>query len=176
MFKKIVLVFLLLVVLAGISYVKTYRERQQLDAAYDEAKSAQTEELTALQHSVDSLNNLLTANKDKYQIELKDQQTGFEQRLDSLEEIISKQEKSLVDLEKKQTQKLANAKKSKPKQLSQHEKIYRYYKKRYTDLPKDLSDYERKIAISEIREETASKFSISLSELNRIRKDYKLSY
>ena len=43
-------------------------------------------------------------------------------------------------------------------------------------ITKDLSEYEHRIAVNEIREETAAKFSITVTELNKIRNKYKLSY
>ena len=48
--------------------------------------------------------------------------------------------------------------------------------KRYRNLPKDLTAYERRVALSEIREESADKFRITVAELNRIRKANKLTY
>jgi hypothetical protein len=57
-----------------------------------------------------------------------------------------------------------------------HKEILAYYKQRYQGLPNDLSAYERRIALSEIRQESADKFKISVTELNNIRKAYKLSY
>jgi len=56
------------------------------------------------------------------------------------------------------------------------EQILSYYKKRYRALPKDLSPYEKRVALAEIRDETAQKFSIPLSELDEIRTDNELDY
>ena len=176
MFKKIALIFLLIVVLAGISYVKTEREHKQIDQAYETAK-AETEEMSAsLSLAVDSLNVLLAEKENSYEKYTEAQKASFDAQIDSLEGVVAEQAAAIAALKADAKKKIAKKPSSKPTQLSQHEKIYRYYKKRYSDLPADLSDYEKKIAISEIREETAKKFTISLSELNKIRTDYKLSY
>ena len=38
-------------------------------------------------------------------------------------------------------------------------------------LPSDLSDYEYRVSVDEIRAETAEKFSITVESLNKIRAD-----
>jgi hypothetical protein len=89
--------------------------------------------------------------------------------------------KNALDKEKTATKNLASmpttVKKTTPEPtISKHEKILTYYKKRYANLPNDLSQYELKIALNEIREETSQKFAISLKELKDIRQKNKLSY
>ncbi len=65
---------------------------------------------------------------------------------------------------------------TKENSLLKHKQILSYYKKRYRSLPKDLSPYEKRVALAEIRDETAQKFSIPLSELNKIRTNNELDY
>ena len=57
-----------------------------------------------------------------------------------------------------------------------HEEILTYYQKKYRELPKDLSPYERRVALAELRENTARHFSIPISRLNDLRKEHKLDY
>ena len=57
----------------------------------------------------------------------------------------------------------------------QHE-LLAYYKKLYESLPQNLTDEEFKAAVSKIRQETAKKYSISVSELNRLREEHKVSF
>ncbi|MEA1980558.1 MAG: hypothetical protein U9N54_06255, partial [candidate division Zixibacteria bacterium] len=59
---------------------------------------------------------------------------------------------------------------------TKHQQILTYYKDRFKKLPADLSNYERRISLNEIKEETAQKFEISLVELKNIRAKYKLKY
>jgi len=104
---------------------------------------------------------------------------SYQSRIDSLEGVVDKQQKQISSLASKTTAKPAatiSKTTSAKTTLSKHEKILTYYKKRFTNLPKDLSDYEKRIAVKEIREETSLKFSISLQELKQIREKYKLTY
>lgn len=182
MFRKILIAFVLLICLAGFSYVKTYREHTKLDAVYEKAKieiaDSTKGEAQKLAGSIDSLDNLLASKEETYQETISSQSEEFKTQIDSLENIIDNQSAKISKLNQQTAQKTQTS--TPPKkvstQLSQHEKVYRYYKQRYANLPKDLSEYEKKIALSEIREETANKFSISLTELSKIRKEYKLNY
>ena len=182
MFRKILIAFVLLVILAGFSYLKTSRDYAKQDNIYEKSKSeisADTRsEIDKYQKSIDSLSNLMVTNDTSYNNSLTAQKNKYESQLDSLENIIDKQSAKITQLTKRPAKKTKTVSKTrkKSKQLSQHEKIYRYYKKRYADLPNDLSTYERKIALSEIRDETVSKFSISQKELSKIRKEYNLNY
>lgn len=182
MFRKIFIAFILLVILAGFSYLKTSRDYAKQDSVYEKAKSeisAQTKsDVDNYHNSMDSLSNLMVTNDTSYKNSITAQKDSYESQLDSLENIIDKQSAKITKLAKRTDKKTNTVSKTKKKstQLSQHEKIYRYYKKRYTDLPGDLSTYERKIALSEIRDETVSKFSISQRELSKIRKEYNLNY
>ena len=77
--------------------------------------------------------------------------------------------------EKQAAPKLAT-KSSKPSTESKHREILNYYKKAVGDLPGDLSAYERRVALSEIRNDTARKFAITISQLNSLRKENNLDY
>ncbi len=182
MFRKILIAFVLLIVLAGLSYVKTSFDHTKQEELFEKAKSEFVDEnkleAKTFESSIDSIGTLLASNEKSFSNSITAQKEGYESQLDSLENIIDNQSAKITKLSKRPVQKnqTVTKKKTKPKQLSQHEKVYRYYKKRYTDLPTDLSTYEQKIAMSEIREETASKFSITLSQLSKIRKEYKLNY
>ena len=65
---------------------------------------------------------------------------------------------------------------TKENSLLRHKQILSYYKKRYRALAKDLSPYEKRVALAEIKDETAQKFSILLSELDKIRTGSELDY
>ncbi len=56
------------------------------------------------------------------------------------------------------------------------EQVLTYYGKLYSELPKDLTSQERKVALYEISIKTAAEYSISMQQLKAICKDYYLSY
>ncbi|KAA3633852.1 MAG: hypothetical protein DWP97_08250 [Calditrichaeota bacterium] len=176
MFKKIVLLLLLLILLGGVSYYKTIRDKDKIDDVYKQVKSETVRENIQYQNVIDSLNLLIDETKEKMSDASETDSIKFQTEIDSLEQLVTSQAEKITDLQKKQQIAKKTTTKKKPRQLSAHEKIANYYKQRYSDLPKDLSVYEKKIAVSEIRQETIDKFSISTSELNTIRKKYNLSY
>ena len=176
--KKVLLLILLLVLLIGVSAIKTYREHRQRDASFDKGKQASAKELVKLQDMADSL-ELATGNKE---VEFGDSLTRLARQyrgsLDSLEDMIDSQSATISSL-KKAAEASSHTEASQKKTtsaLSEHEKILTYYKKRYADLPGDLSTYEKKVAVNEIRAETAKRFSISVEELEKIRQANKLNY
>jgi hypothetical protein len=132
--------------------------------------------------SLDSLSQAI----DQYEVALTDSQRVWEQRnlalSDSLGDEISERDDKIASLTDKQQdlqKELAAAEKkavnTAPKKYT-HQEILAYYKKKYKALPPDLSPYEKRIALAEIREESARKFSISLSELDKIRASNNLAY
>ncbi len=50
--------------------------------------------------------------------------------------------------------------------------IAKYYRERFDSLPANLTEYERTVAIAELKYETAAHFSISLSEFEKIWQEY----
>jgi len=54
-------------------------------------------------------------------------------------------------------------------------RIADYYKERFDSLPANLTDYQRTVAVAELKYKTAEHFSISLSELEKIWQDYEKS-
>ncbi|UCG62044.1 MAG: hypothetical protein JSV52_01765 [Candidatus Zixiibacteriota bacterium] len=176
--KKVLLVILLLVLIVAVSYIKTVREHDRSQAAYEDGKMDAARELDAYQRETDSLKKAFAqqqlafadslVQKDlRYRIEVDSSENAVDSMGDRIS-TLSTQESSANNTSGKVT--------ASDSTLSRHQEILTYYKRRYADLPKDLSEYEKRIAINEIKEETSLKFSISLSELKNIREKYKLTY
>jgi len=178
--RKILLAVTLLVLLLAISYIKSVRGDNSRQANLLEGQKKSSRLLQSKENQIDSLRvaagNLELAMADS----LTRQKQGHQRDVDSLVRTIDASNKQLEKL--KQAQKKPAAKKKstavEPKNpaLEKNKKILKYYKKRYSDLPGDLSDYERKVALNEIREDTSRRFKITLSELKTIRARNKLSY
>ena len=122
MFKKIVMLFLLIIVLAGISYVKTYREHQQIDQIYEQAKADEEIDTNIYLASIDSLNELIAENESIYKESLEEVMFVQGVELDSLNDLLLLQRNKIDNLEKQKKQLTINSSKKKSTQLSQHEK------------------------------------------------------
>ncbi len=176
--KKVLLGALLLVLIVAVSYIKTYREHDRSKLFYDRGVEQAGASLDSTRRAADSLQMALAQKDVAYGDSLVRKDQAYQLAIDSLEKVVGEQEGQLKSLttSAKPTAALVKTKTPTTAALSKHEKILKYYKDRYAQLPKDLSEYERRIAINEIREETSQKFEISLEELKKIRTKYKLTY
>lgn len=180
MFKKFLLAILLLAILVSVAWVKVLRQQDRLESSYDEGLREAGRELSLAEQEADSLRMALAEREVAFGEQLTEKESNYRAGLDSLSGVIDTLEEKVGDLKlaltsaEKQARKAAQAKKSSQPTLEQQ--VVAYYKKRYSNLPKDLSTYEQKVAVREIRQETAEKFKISLSELNRIRSQNNISY
>ncbi len=177
--KKIILAAVILVLIVGLSYIKTLRDYDRSRAYYQDGKADAVQELDEYKNEADSLKFAVGEQQVAFADSLVRKDISYQSRIDSLEGVVDQQQNQISTLAAKTETKPAAAisKTTSPKPtLSKHEQILKYYKKRYTNLPKDLSDYEKRIAINEIREETSLKFSISLQELKKIRETNRLAY
>lgn len=176
MFKKLLILVVLGAVLVAVSYYKTTLQDKRLAEARTEGEQWADHTVANLKKSQDSLATELDSTSQALAGALAMADTVRIAETDSLKRLIVDQEQKIADLTPAKTPtKTATAKKT-DATSQKHKEILAYYKKRYQNLPNDLSAYERRVALSEIREESADKFKISVSELNRIRKAYKLSY
>lgn len=176
--RKVLLVVVLLVLIVGVSYVKTYWEQRQRETRYDQGFKEGAQTLDRTDREADSLRSALAQQHLVFADSLVDMEKSHRAEVDSLATIIDEKDKAISTLTSAPTS-IASAEQIEPvssQTISKHEEILRYYKKRFAELPQDLSEYEKRIAANEIREETSLKFAISLSELKEIRKKYKLSY
>lgn len=178
--RKILLAVTLLVLLLAISYIKSVRGDSSRQASLLEGQEKSSRLLQSKENQIDSLRvvagNLELAMADS----LTKQRQSHQRDVDSLARTIEASNTQIEKLKQAQkkpaTKKKSTATKPKNPTLEKHKSILKYYRKRYIDLPVDLSDYERKVALNEIREDTAKRFKITLSELRSIRTKNKLGY
>ena len=176
MFKKLLILVLLGTGLVAVSYYKTTLQDDRLHEARIEGEKWADHTVAELQKTQEALSTELDSTSKALASALEAADTIRLGVTDSLRNVITDKEQVIADLTPaKSPPKTATATKSDATSLK-HKEILAYYKQRYQGLPNDLSAYERRIALSEIRQESADKFKISVTELNNIRKTYKLSY
>jgi len=184
--KKIVLAVVLLAVLFGIVFIKTGRDQAKVDEAFQQGVAKAQLEVTAYQKRLESLRVAGDQARLAWSDSVRVRDSILTHYKDSTSQIIIAQADRINELQKKtrtsvkstpKTGTTATAVKSDTTAPpNRHAQILAYYRNRFRELPADLSDYERKAALSEIRQETATKFSVTVTELNEIRKTYKLDY
>jgi hypothetical protein len=174
--KKVLLVLLLLVLIVAVSYIKTIREHQRSEAYFDEGKMEAARDADKNLKEADSLRLAMAKQQLALSDSLFNKDVAYRSIIDSLENVVDQQQETISSKSAEVTPTIQRAKQSSETTVSKHEQIVKYYKRRFASLPKDLSDYEKRIAINEIREETSQKFAISLQELKKIREKYKLAY
>lgn len=171
--RKILLAITLLILLFAISYIKSVRGDSSRKADLLEGQRESSRLLQTKENQIDSLKLVAGNNELAYADSLTKQRQDYQREIDSLNFAFAAR---WDEIEKLEQQQKSAAKKAVNLVLEKNKRILDYYKRRYQGLPKDLSVYERKIALNEIREETAGKFRITLSELESIRSQNKLGY
>lgn len=179
--KKILLAVILLALVVTVSYIKSVRKDEGRDTAYREGKTQSAAQLSDYEHQVDSLRLALGEKEVVFADSMVRARADYQSDMDSLSDVVDARDKRIWDLKSQ----LSKTSKPKPKATSRkvsssvskkHEQILSYYKQRYKRLPTDLTDYEKKVAVNEIREETAQKYTITLAELKSLREKHKLNY
>lgn len=178
--KKLLLGLILIAALVGVVYLKSERSTQRRENIVRESFQAGASAGEKYKGQADSLNELVGL-QDSLMAEsmaVRDQLHASE--VDSLNQTIESQEQKIADLNSQlkasQSAPKLTAKASSSSSTSKHREILEDYKKAVSDLPGDLSAYERRVALSEIRNETARKYAISLAQLNSLRKENNLDY
>lgn len=181
--KKFILGLILFALIVGVGYLKSYRDSEEYHEVYAKGLRRGSELQGARNDSVDSLGVLVKQTESKLADTLAWQDRVYRSEMDSLKAAVASREDSIASLKQALAKPTPVAKKKNGRTLSRAEKqkkreleILSDYKERYKELPEDLSAYERRVSISEIREETAKKFSISVEKLNQIRTDHSIPY
>ena len=172
---------LLLALLAGVSYLKVKRDQSGSADAFEKGKQSSESENLASKAAADSLADLLKQTQLAWSDSVETQSKRSQGIRDSLLAEIAGRDSTLAAIAgenetlaaKPEPGASATAESSSPKR--QHE-ILAHYKQMVKQLPSDLSNYERRVALKEIRHETARKFSISTSQLDSLRKDNNLNF
>ena len=172
--KKALLAFVLLILVVAVSYIKAVRQEERVDSFFQLVKKTTQLEVLAIQSKADSLRTRLGQQEVGHSESVLVRNKLMQKNLDSLSGVIKDKSATITDLKKK-TAKSTSAQKSNDTQ-HRHRELLAFYKKRYQSLSRDLTDYELKVAVSEIRQETASKYLISLTELNRLREKYNFNF
>ncbi|MFQ5498362.1 MAG: hypothetical protein ACE5FH_01710 [Candidatus Zixiibacteriota bacterium] len=181
--RKVLVGILLLALIVGLSYVKALRSRKQMDVAVDASKQSLALEIASYRLKIDSLKQAMGQKEVQSADALVSKDISYQSLIDSLGRIVDSLNQHSQGLSKELAARKSSPSKKKPetaakksKVSERHREILAYYKKRFEQLPKDLSKYETRVARSEIREETAQKFAISSRELDNIRNQNGLKY
>ena len=180
--RKILLAVLLLVALVAVSYYSAQRSDNRAKEKYQQGYEKGTKESLVYRNKADSLDLALQSDRTKYADSLQRLSTARTAVADSLTQIVVTKDKEIAALtqQKKKSAKArpattASRNSDSSRNSISHAQILDYYRRRLQALPADLSVYERTVALNEIRVETAKKFSIQLTELEKIRQDGNLS-
>lgn len=165
---KIFLILLLLVVIAGISFLKTSRSSRNEESARESIKIEYAKTMDSLhvlqldknfQYYSDSINRL-----DEY----------YQFQIDSLNCYFADRESELIT--QMEIMKPGNTKKESPSETENDtsqeslvaQKIVSDYNSALKSLPADLTSYEKKVAFNEIKVELSKKYKISPDSLKKI--------
>lgn len=182
MLKKIVLALVFLGLVVAVSYYRAVTQKERTTAAYERGQEESAHQVEEYADRLDSLAYSVERQEREAAKSLWRRELAYRKGYDSLGKLIELKEGEIAPprtgVEQSQppnetTKVVEDTIKRKP---LKHEQILSYYNKRYRTLPEDLSPYEKRVAVAEIRGETARKFSISLRELDKIRVDNKLDY
>jgi hypothetical protein len=181
--KKLVLGIILAAILVGVTYVQFNRDTARKSTAFRKGYRAGIDSLKNNEPDFDSVATLLNRERQAlavYKAAMADSLSRRDSLLlctvDSLSEKIEAQRADISRLKQKALATKtpsAGGKKVATKQVSDgasHLEIVSHYKEAMAKLPADLSPYEYQVAVTEVRAETAAKFSITVDRLNEIRK------
>lgn len=181
--KKVVLALVFLALVVAVSYYRAVTQKERTQSAYERGKEESTHQVEEYAERFDSLAYSVRRQDLEAAESLWQRELAYRWAYDSLARIVSLEKSEIDSLEMNSEPAQSDKEKTesgidstKEKSLLKHKQILSYYKKRYRALPKDLSPYEKSVALAEIRDETAQKFSIPLSELDEIRTDNELDY
>lgn len=172
--KKLALAFVLLILLVGISYVSSMRSQAKLKQKYDQGFATGSKESVEATRRADSVSGAMNDAIQRYRDSLEATRSYYGDQSDSLQALLAQKDSEITSLKQKARSTKSTKTATKPASTQaklNHTQILDYYKRRLNDLPKDLSDYERKVALNELRDETAKRFSITLAELDKIRQN-----
>jgi hypothetical protein len=173
--KKVLLAVALLVVVIGVSYFSALRSDSKGKKEFQDGYEKGAREAALYQKRADSLGQALEQDRKAHADTLKRLTSANAAVVDSLSSALESKDKEIASLNerKKGAGKTRTASAVRKPDTSRttpnHAQILEYYRTRIKALPGDLSDYERKVAMTQIREETARRFSISMDDLNQIR-------
>ena len=186
--KKLLLGVLLLAALVVVSYLKTARDAEREAQAFVDGHEMGSRKAELIQTDTDSLEKTIDQKATEIvelRLAMADSLAEHDQRhartVDSLNAIIEANQLEIADLEKKVAAgkvaaKTASSKKQAVGSKPSHQQIIQHYKLAVAKLPTDLSAYEYRVAVAEVRSETAAKFNVTVARLDEIREANNLDY
>lgn len=174
--KRFVLSILLLAVIVAASWAKTLWDERRAEERFRRDSADLVKERDNLAQIVDSLTIALGSTRDSLEWMIVKQRETLAFERDSLRHFISELQSQVVrlsgELDKADRQLMAVEAKYKKKSPGiDHRRILAFYTQRHQKLPTDLTAYEQRVALDEIKQLTAKKFSISVAALDAIVKD-----
>ncbi len=180
--KKILVGIFLVAVLAAVVYLQISRDAEKRSTAYRQGYRTGVDSLKNNQPDFDSVTQLLDRERRALAVykaamadTLSTRDSLYDCTVDSLSEKIEAQRADIGKLKQKSLASKSpatteNGPKNGQNNLASHRDILAHYKMAMAKLPADLSPYEYQVAVTEVRTETAAKFSITVDRLNEIRK------
>jgi hypothetical protein len=193
MSKRIILAVLLLAVVAAVSYIKSVRgtsggndgssaggtQGNALSYAGDEGIDDYAETIDSLRRVIDARDSLVADSLEAGRLAWGRKVDSLFEKLDSLDCLIDELylARAAADSSEAEADSVAAVDSAALAAAeAQREEIVEHYRRLYEDLPDDLSAYERRVALYEIRLQTARHYDISLGRLKEIRSESGLSY
>ena len=177
--KKAILALCLLIIVVGVTYVKMVRGSAQCRNSFQEGRKATSEELLLYHQKVDSLRYLIGQQEVVFSDSLVRKDITYQMKIDSLilaldsvwatVDTDSIEQQPIPDVELQDY--VDSTGLSQPK-----EEILTFYDSLFEDLPSDLTKYEQKVALHEIRLKTTQTFSITLSDLKALCSQADITY
>lgn len=185
--KKLFLGTFLVAILVAIAYFQTERDASHQAEAFNKGRATGVKDAGIAQSEIDSLTDQLElerAGRAERRAAIADSMAERDsllaQAVDSLSEKIVSQGGEIARLEEQLADSTRGKTDSTGKKTSgskaSHKDILAHYRLAMARLPADLSEYERRVSVTELRTETAAKFRITVARLNEIREIYKLTY
>ena len=186
--KKLLLGLFLLAALVVVSYLKMERDSEREAQAFIDGHDVGIHKTELVKVNTDSLEKLIDQKatevaelRSMLADTLAERVQRYTQTVDSLSVIIKAGQQEIAALEKKVAagKQAAKVLSSKPKVTASkpsHEQIIQHYKLAVAKLPADLSAYEYRVAVAEVRYETAARFNVTVARLDDIRDANNLDY
>lgn len=192
MAKRIILALVLLAVVGAVSYIKTVRgtasEGEDRSTAHGQSVNLKADgqmDMGGYQETVDSLRRLIDVRDSVFADSLAAARLAWGRRVDSLfneldsldclvDEFYLAQAADTAESQGDSAGAVDSAALAEAE--ARRDEIIEHYRHLYDELPDDLSAYERRVAMYEIRLQTARHFDISLGRLKEMRSEYGLSY
>lgn len=176
LFWRIVLAIILFAVVVLVSYIKSDLSAARIDTNPVAAQENQTGD-----PAVDSIRVIVEEPESQSGTTIADTTPG-ESLTSSTNDLQDTTADSLpaveIEPEEMVTPPVQSKQSAPPKaaQVDSAKLVIEYFQKRMASLPDDLTSYERRVAIKELRDETCEKFKITPAEFNEFAREKNLAY